>query len=135
MAAVTTATVVSGVKANIEIDSECMHDVDGDTPVEDGVIVCKLKVGLDAQAGGQKVATTFEGTTTGQPVAVLTITNPANLTLPTSEPSFEETTDTSTSNSNLPTGEPAAGEDGSGSKMRVGSLGLIVAGLAIASQL
>ncbi|KAH6899115.1 hypothetical protein BKA70DRAFT_1314439 [Coprinopsis sp. MPI-PUGE-AT-0042] len=99
-----------GVKANIAYGVECTHDIDEDTPVEEGVIVCKGKLEVQAEGKGQKAATTIEVTETGKPVAVVTITNPANLTLPTGLP-------------------------GSGSKTSVGMLGLIAAGAAIASQL
>ncbi|KAH6906975.1 hypothetical protein BKA70DRAFT_1491801 [Coprinopsis sp. MPI-PUGE-AT-0042] len=106
----TTATEISGVKANIAYGVECTHDIDEDTPVEEGVIVCKGKLEVQAEGKGQKAATTIEVTETGKPVAVVTITNPANLTLPTGLP-------------------------GSGSKTSVGMLGFIVAGVAITSQL
>ncbi|KAH6906905.1 hypothetical protein BKA70DRAFT_1031017, partial [Coprinopsis sp. MPI-PUGE-AT-0042] len=80
------ATETGGVKLKAEVGVDCTHDVDADTPVEEGTIICKKKTGFEGAGGGQKVGTTVIVTTTGKPIALGTITVPANLTLPTREP-------------------------------------------------
>ena len=66
---------------------------------------------MEVKAEGQKVATTIEVTTTGDAVPFVTITNPANLTLPTGVP------------------------DGSAYRHGAGVLGFIAGGIALLSQL
>lgn len=60
--------------------------MDEDTPVEDGTIVCVKKAGFEGSGGGREIGTTVIVTTTGKPIALATITNAANLTLPTGAP-------------------------------------------------
>ncbi|KAH6899107.1 hypothetical protein BKA70DRAFT_1051946, partial [Coprinopsis sp. MPI-PUGE-AT-0042] len=79
-------TSVEGVDASVAYELDCTHDVDEDTPVEEGVIICKAKLEVEAGAAGQTIARTFEVTTTGQAVPLVTIINAPELDLPTSEP-------------------------------------------------
>jgi hypothetical protein len=83
---VTAAMESGGVWVKLEGEIDCTHDVDDDTPVEEGTIICKKRVGFEAAGGGQKIGTTAVVTTTGRPIAIGTITNAANLTLPTGAP-------------------------------------------------
>ncbi|KAH6899103.1 hypothetical protein BKA70DRAFT_1563351 [Coprinopsis sp. MPI-PUGE-AT-0042] len=112
-------TEASGVKSSFDYELDCTHNAAEDVPEEERTMVCKVKseVVAEGPAAGAKVESTFEETATGLAIAAVTVTNPANLTLPTG----------------LPTTSPS--DKGSASKTSVGMLGLIAAGAAIVSQL
>ncbi|KAH6905881.1 hypothetical protein BKA70DRAFT_1402337 [Coprinopsis sp. MPI-PUGE-AT-0042] len=133
-------TTIEGVEANMAYGVECTHDVDADTPVEEGVIICKAKIEIEAEAAGQTLASTIELTTTGQAKPLVTITNPANLNLPTGEPGVPAASGGSirpsaASGSGVPTPSSTPGADGSGHRTRAGILGFVTASVIIASQL
>lgn len=107
-------TTVEGVKAEIDVSVVCTHDVDDDTSVEDAEVVCHQKGVIDLDDGA--AGTTIYATTTGDVMEVLTVTNAANLTLPTTtgEPiDVAEPTSRSGSSqvTNRPTADPSDDED------------------------
>ena len=124
----------------IDIAVVCTHDVDGDTSVEDAEIVCRQKGVIDLDDG--VAGTTIFATTTGDVKEILTVTNAANLTLPTtqarpfdlSEPSKSSRTRTQVTNrpsntdsedgpSPSSTGEPGTvTDDGPGYRTTAGLL-------------
>jgi hypothetical protein len=108
-------TTAGGVKANFDYELECTHNVAEGVPEAERKMVCKFKSEVKAEgpAKGVVTASTFEATETGVPVAAVTVTNPANLT--------------------LPTGLPKESQKGSASKASVGMIGFIAVGAAIAS--
>lgn len=136
-------TTIQGVEANIVYGVECTHDVDADTPVEEGVIVCKGNIQIAADVQGQTVAETIALTRTGQAVPLVTVTNQVNLNLPTSGVASPEVTAAFTlpgrpvsldpSGSGAPSSTPQ--DDGSGHKREAGAMGFIAAGILIACQL
>ena len=68
------ATTTLGVGVSLGLTLDCTHDIDNDTPVEDGTIVCAAEFGFEGGAGDVTLGTTFAATTTGKPVAFATIT-------------------------------------------------------------
>ncbi|KAH6906906.1 hypothetical protein BKA70DRAFT_381793 [Coprinopsis sp. MPI-PUGE-AT-0042] len=106
----------SGRRVAGEVAIDCSHDVDEDTSVEEGVIVCKKKV--VAQGLTEIVATT-----TGKPIALGAVTNAANLTLSTSE------SPSNISPTPIPPSRPA--DPGSGNKVNMTSLGSIIVAVAL----
>lgn len=110
-------TEASGIKANFDYELECTHNIAENVPEEERKMICKVKSEVKAEGpvSGAIVASTFEQTETGVPIAAVTVTNPANLT--------------------LPTGLPQESKEGSAAKSSVGMLGFIAVGVAVASQL
>ncbi|KAH6919338.1 hypothetical protein BKA70DRAFT_1215037 [Coprinopsis sp. MPI-PUGE-AT-0042] len=80
-----TTTTIDGIRAEIDVAIVCTHDVDDDTPVEEAEIVCRQRAVYNLEDGGVTVGTTVLATTTGEVREILTVTNPANLTLPTTD--------------------------------------------------
>ncbi|EAU80744.1 hypothetical protein CC1G_04854 [Coprinopsis cinerea okayama7 len=86
----TSQSMIAGVTAAISYSSDCTHDVDSDTPVEEGVMVCNVKLEASAQVNKQAIITTSEGVVTGVPTPWATVVNSEGLVLPSAEPEGEE---------------------------------------------
>jgi hypothetical protein len=59
--------------------------VDEDTPVEEAEVVCRQKAVYNLENDILTFGTTVLATTTGEAIGIATVTNPANLTLPTTD--------------------------------------------------
>jgi hypothetical protein len=71
--------------ADIDLAVICTHDGDGDTPVEEAKVVCQQKAIYIVENSLITAGFTFLATTTGDARAIVTLTNPANLALRTTD--------------------------------------------------